>query len=189
MKRKNDTLIWLILPLILVLASCDPFGHTRRISEPIEEIPDEVDGWAPVYATGSNTAIIKSTDPQPIVKGGKIYVKDKTVYQIEAGKGIHVIDITDGNNPQKLKFIQVTGAQEMAIKDDNLYTNNINDLVVLDITDYNNVQVVDRVSGVFHLVSGSEPPGVGYYECVDYKKGEVVGWEQKTLYRPQCRKF
>ncbi len=189
MKRKNDAIIWLVLPLILVLASCDPFGHSRRISEPIEEIPDEIDGWAPVYETGGNITTITSTAPQPIVKGGKIYIKDNTVYQIEAGKGIHVIDITDGNNPQKLKFIQVTGAQEMAIKGDNLYTNNINDLVVLDITDYNNVQVIDRVSGVFHLVDGDQPPGVGYYQCVDPKKGTVVGWVEQTLYKPQCRKF
>lgn len=189
MKRKNDARIWLVLPLMfLLLASCDPFGHNRRINEPIEEIPDEIDGWAPVYASG-NTSIITATDPQPIVKGGKIYVKDKTLYQIEAGKGIHVIDITDGNNPQKVKFIQVTGAQEMAVKDNNLYTNNINDLIVLDITNYNNVQVIDRVSGVFHLVDGNEPPGSGYYECVDPSKGSVVGWVEKTLYRPECRKF
>jgi hypothetical protein len=30
------------------------------------------------------------------------------------------------------------------------------------------------------------PPEFGYFECVDTTKGTVVGWEKKTLKRPEC---
>ncbi len=188
MNRMNNTKSWLIVPLILLLSSCDPFGYNRQVEPPPIDV-GEVEGWAPVYATEKVAGTIASIDAQPIIKGGKIYVKGDILYQVEVGKGIHVINIADGNNPQKIKFIQVTGAQEMAVLDNNLYTNNVNDLVVLNIADYNNVEVLDRVSGVFHLVDGILPPNAGYYECVDASKGVVVGWEPKTLYNPVCRKF
>lgn len=178
---------WLALPTLILLTSCDPFGTNNRRVNPGPP-PAEVEGWAPVYAEDNTVNDIKSTDARDIDKGGKIYVKGKTLYQVEVGKGIHVIDITDPNNPQKVKFIQVTGAQEMAIKENNLYTNNVNDLVVLNITDINNVQVANRVNGVFHLVDATLPPMSGYFECVDASKGTVIGWEPKTLYSPTCRK-
>lgn len=186
MKRLKRNAL-LVFPAFILLASCDPFGSNNRRIDPGQP-PAEVEGWAPVYAEDNTVNEIKSVDAKDIDKGGKIYVKGTTLYQVEVGKGIHVIDITDANNPQKVKFIQVTGAQEMAIMNDNLYTNNINDLVVLNISDINNVQVANRVSGVFHLVDPTLPPMSGYFECVDASKGTVIGWEPKTLYSPICRK-
>lgn len=187
MKRKMHLITWLFAPMVLLAASCDPFGGTNNgnVNEPS---PAETEGYAPVYATTEIAGTIASVDARPIEKGGKIYAKGSMLYQVETGKGIHVINITDGNNPQKVKFIQVTGAQEISIMNNNLYTNNINDLVVLDIADINNVQVLNRVSGVFHLVDPALPPAAGWFECVDASKGMVVGWELKTLHNPVCRK-
>ncbi len=186
MKKPNKSFLLAMLPMMLFFASCIDFGNTPEPGP--GPAPDEVDGWAPVYAEDGVANTIKSLEPREIDNGGKIYVKDNRLYQVEVGKGIHVIDITDGNNPTKLRFIQVTGAQEMSIMNNNLYTNNVNDLVVVDITDINNAQLVDRVSGVFHLVDPALPPSVGYFECVDASKGTVVGWEQKKLYKPICRR-
>ena len=186
MKKRIQFSAWLAIPLVIMLAACDPFGVNPR-PEP-EPSPEEVEGYAPVYATADMAGTITAKEVQPIENGGKIYAKGNTLYQVEVGKGIHVINISDGNNPQKIKFIQVTGAQEISIMDNYLYTNNVNDLVVLNIADINNVQVVDRVTGMFHLVDPSLPPAAGWYECVDAKKGVVVGWELKTLYKPVCRK-
>ncbi len=173
---------------ITALASCDPFGYNRK-KRPVEEYPAEVDGWAPVYnTTGNDITAIKALPPQNIDKGGKIYVKGDTLYEVEAGKGIHVIYIKQPQSPQKLAFISVTGAQELAVKNNMLYTNNLNDLVVLDISRVDTIKVIDRISSVFHMVDPNYPPGTGYYECVDYKKGTVIGWEQKVLNYPKCRK-
>lgn len=179
---------WVLLPvLLLVLASCDPFGRHGRDPEPVPESPKEVDGWAPVYNKDEANKQIKSMEPRTIDKGGKIYVKGDTLYQVESGKGIHVIVLKQPSNPQKVAFINVLGAQEIAIKDNMMYVNNMNDLVVLDITDVRAVKIADRITSVFHLVDPAHPPGTGYYECVDASKGEVVGWEQKTLSYPKCR--
>ncbi len=180
--------IAVVMLLSMTFASCDIFFSRETEPEPTPTPPAEVDGWAPVYNKDSSAKAIKAVEPRLIENGGKIYIKGDTLYQLESGKGIHVIYVAQPGNPQKVKFINVLGAQEMAIKDNVLYTNNMNDLVVLDIANINNVQVVDRISSVFHLVNGNEPSGTGYYECVDASKGEVVGWEAKTLKYPKCRK-
>lgn len=187
MNKKNYTRAWLLpmLCLSFTFASCDPFGSTQPVDEPR---PAEAEGWAPVYASEKVATTIEGMEAQPIEKGGKIYIKGHKLYQVEVGKGIHVIDIQDGNNPQKIKFIQVTGAQEVAIMNNNLYTNNINDLIVLNIADINNVQVINRMPDMFHLVDPTLPPAAGYFECIDPSKGVVVGWEPKTIQNPVCRK-
>lgn len=176
-----------MLPAFALLAACDPFGSNNTVNPP-EPSPAETEGWKPVYATKEATTTIESQSPRTIEKAGKIYVKGHMLYQVEAGKGIHVIDISNPNAPQKVRFIQVTGAQEVAIMNNYLYTNNVNDLVALNISDINNVTVSQRVKGVFHLVDGTLPPSSGWFECVDASKGEVVGWELVTLNKPVCRK-
>lgn len=173
----------------LLLSSCDPFGFrdNNAIINPPDP-PEEVDGYAPIYGDKSKLKLIRSTDPKPIEDGGKIYIKGTTFYQVETGKGIHVLDITDAANPKKLYFIEVMGAQEVSIKNNSLYTNNLNDLVTIDISNPADVKEVDRIPEVFDLVDPSVPPGSGYYECVDPEKGDVVGWELKVLHYPKCRR-
>lgn len=188
MKRKLIVATFALPLLLMSMASCDPFGSNRNRVRPSTESPAQVDGWAPVYASGTDVTLIKSMEPRSIDKGGKIYIKGDTLYQVEAGKGIHVILIKQPQSPQKVAFINVTGAQELAIKNNMLYTNNLNDLVVIDISRTDSVKLVDRVSSVFHMVDANYPPGSGYYECVDSKKGIIVGWEQKTLSYPKCSK-
>lgn len=185
----NPKLLVAMPLLILSLASCDPFGYNKKKNvTPVEQAPAEVDGWAPVYNADASNADIKGLPPRNIDKGGKIYIKGDTLYQVESGKGIHVILIKQHTNPQKLAFINVLGAQELAIKNNVLYTNNINDLVALDISRMDTIKVLDRITSVFHMVDPNYPPGTGYYECVDKTKGTVVGWEQKVLNYPKCRK-
>jgi hypothetical protein len=182
--KRTPRIAWLMPVLALSLAACYPREPIEPRPEPV---PEEIDGWAPVYNTTGDYTTVKSMAPQNIVNGGKIYVKGDTLYQVEAGKGIHVILIKQPANPQKVAFISVVGAQELAVKNSMLYTNNLNDLVVLDISQTDSVKLVDRISNVFNMVDSLRPPGTGYYECVDYKKGKVVGWEQKLLKYPKCR--
>lgn len=163
-----------------VCASCGSWGGDPDVP------PAEIDGWAPIYSDQS-TKIIKSVDAQPIEKGGKIYTKGNMLYQVEEGKGIHVIDISQPSNPQKLKFITVLGVHEMAIKDNYLYANNFNDLVVADIANLADVKEVGRKQSAFSLTNMSVPPSPGFFECVDASKGSVIGWEKKRLQKPKCR--
>lgn len=161
----------------LLLASCKDKNNT----------PAEIIGYAPVYQRDSEVETIKSAEPQPIVEGGKIYVKDHYLYQVEKNKGIHVLDIQNASKPVKLAFIQIAGAQELSIKGNLLYANNYNDLVVIDIENIMDIKLIKRMPEVFHIINTTAPPENGYFECIDIEKGPVVGWEKKMLYSPKCK--
>ena len=148
--------------LFTFLLSCKPYD------EPVMRPPASIEGYAPIYGNNNNAKTIKSVAPRNIEKGGKIYVKSDTLYQVETGKGIHVISIASPDVPQKL------------------YTNNMNDLVVVDIQNINDVVEIDRIQNTFHIVDPNRPPGTGWFECIDPSKGDVIGWEMKTLSYPQC---
>jgi hypothetical protein len=169
------------IPILLLMASC----QTDNNAGPT---PKHVDGWAPVYSTDKAAYTISATSPAPITNGGKIYVRGSELYQVETGKGIHVLDISQPSNPQKKKFISIMGAQEMAIKGGYLYANNLNDLVVIDIGNPEAVTEVGRMKNLFHMVDQSYPPEDGWFECIDATKGTVVGWEQRNLSKPKCRR-
>jgi hypothetical protein len=149
--------------------------------------PDKVEGYAPVYQTDENVAAITSSDPRPIVSGGKIYVKDFILFQVETREGIHVINIKDPSHPVKICFINLLGISDISIKGNVLYANNYNDLVAVDIADFKNVKLISRQQNVFEMNINQAPPEKGYFECVDPSKGKVVGWKKQTIYSPKCR--
>jgi len=149
--------------------------------------PTEVDGWKPIYKSDIADIPISSQAPKPIEQGGKIYIKGNLLYQVERNKGIHVIDISDPSNPQQLAFISIGGASELAVKEHFLYSNNYNDLVVVDISDIHNARLQTRIANTFRFASIEVPPNLGYFECVDESKGDVVDWEYTTLHAPKCK--
>lgn len=150
-------------------------------------VPASVDGWAPIYASSDSIKKIESVDARSITNGGKIYIKDDILYQVENGQGIHVIDYSNPSTPRKLRFIRCYGAQELSIMNNYLYTNNINDLVVLNIADVNNVQLASRKENLLRMVEET-PPAEGYFECPDHTKGVIIGWQQKIINNPRCRR-
>jgi hypothetical protein len=147
----------------------------------------EIMGWVPVYATLEEIEIKNLSNIPPIENAGKIYIKEDYFYQIENGKGIHVIDVSNKENPQPITFIQTAGVQEISIKGDNLYVNSFNDLVVIDIADIHNVRERHRITNTFHLFSTNTPPSSGYFECVDEKRGTVISWKEQIITNPKCR--
>lgn|SRR5690606_13431018 len=161
--------------ILLTYSSCNP----DRVGE--------VSGYAPVYASDSNNLSIRTLGPQPIINAGKIYVKGSTLYQVENGQGIHVINISDPAHPEKMAFIEVNGAQEISIQDNFLYTNSFNDLLILSINNLQDVQVANRVANTFTLQESNRPPEPGYFECPDPNKGTVIGWKKTILQSPRCK--
>lgn len=170
--KKNKTLL-LLLTLGISLVACNDKN-------------EEVMGYAPIYPDDQQTTAIQLLAPQPILKAGKIYVLGHTLYQVEQDAGIHVLDITNSAEPKKLGFIPVAGAQEISIKDQLLYTNHYNDLLVLDISSLEDIKILNRVPNTFKLQNGLLPPERGYFDCPDPEKGSVIGWEKKLLHNPHC---
>lgn len=159
------------------MAACKPYDPDGNYP------PKEVEGWVPIYAKKLD---VNTTGAKSIENGGKIYIKGKILFQIETGKGIHVINISDPSNPEKIKFIEIAGCQEMAMMGNTLYANSVNDLVSINLADLENITVTNRIENAFHMVNKYHPPVRGWFECIDPSKGEVVGWEMKTLYSPKC---
>jgi len=147
---------------------------------------NEVTGYAPVYGDLSEIKNVSLTAAQSVENGGKVYVWEDLLYQVETGKGIHITDISDPAAPEQKAFIKIAGAQEVAVKDGLIYTNSLNDLVILKIEN-NQLQIVKRMPASFEeLFSPVLPPERGPFECPDKMKGTVIGWQKRTLTNPAC---
>lgn len=172
--------------LITGVLSCTSSSH--------REIPNSVTGFKPVYASNNQELKKVYARPErPTVKAGKIYVTGNLLFQVEQDSGIHVINIADSTNPVKLGFIQSAMCREVAVKNGYVYTNNLADLVVVDISNINNVQVKSRLENVFSDMMLQSPPAFAngqltYFECPDPAKGIVIGWQQATVNQPKCWK-
>jgi len=151
------------------------------------EYPAEIDGYAPIYMAETDQFEIKAVEPQPYENPGKIYQYGSYTFQMDQGKGIHVINSGNPSQAVKIKFINVPGVTDISIKDNMLYTNNFRDLVSINITDINNISVSHRNKNVFPATLDGAPPETNiYFECIDNSKGVVVGWEKKSLQNPKC---
>ncbi len=149
----------------------------------------EVLGYAPVYGSLADITEVKSEPAKPITNAGKIYLYQNYTFQMENGEGIHIINSSDPSNPQKIGFIKVKGCSEISIKNNILYTDNHRDLVGINISNINAVQPISRLEKVFPGIDQESPPVDGvFFECVDPAKGTVIGWTQKMLSNPKCKK-
>lgn len=147
-----------------------------------------VEGLKPVYATGTDWQQISVTDSRPIQQLGKIYYKDGFIFVNEVNEGIHILDNNNPANPIPVKFIAVPGSKDISIKGNFLYTDNVTDLVVLDISDFQNIETVNRIPNIYPPTNQDFPEfSSGYFECVDASKGTVISWESALLTSPQCR--
>lgn len=87
--------------------------------------------------------------PQEIERSGKIYLYGQTLFVTEPDSGIHVVDNSDPRTPVKKKFIQLSGVHDITVKGTTMYADSYMDLVVLDISDLNNITMLQRLENVF----------------------------------------
>lgn len=153
--------------------------------------PGLIDAYAPVYSSPAAALAISNSAPQPFVNGGKIATQGNTLYQVEQDKGIHIINISNPSLPVKVGFINVALCRELTLKGNYLYTNNMNDLVVLNVSNPANVTESNRIANAFPDLGVLFPPEAqsgDYFECADASKGLVIRWELTKVNNPQCRK-
>ncbi|MCP4460956.1 MAG: hypothetical protein GY816_23490 [Cytophagales bacterium] len=87
--------------------------------------------------------------PKEINQSGKIYLYGTTLFMTEPDSGIHIIDNSLPESPVKKNFIQLAGVHDIAVKGTTLYADSYMDLVVMDITDINNIEMLKRIEDVF----------------------------------------
>lgn len=145
-------------------------------------------GYAPIYGSATSR-VVSYSSAEPTKFPGKIYAYNNYAFQVEQGKGIHIINNTNPQQAAKIGFINVAGCTEISIKANYLYTNNVNDLVVINISNISSPFVVNRQQNAFPAIDQTFPPFDGVvFECPDPSKGIVIGWEQKTIQNPNCRR-
>ncbi len=152
---------------------------------------------SPIYLSYDELrAAVKTTAPADLKNPGKIYFKDGYIFVNEEMKGIHIIDNRNPRNPQMVKFIEIPGNVDMAIKNNILYADSYIDLVAIDLSDISNPKEVNRVKDVFPYMT--PPPSNPDYRLasVDQEKGVVIDWEIKKVrqeieyqYYPQYLRF
>lgn len=153
------------LLIVMLMISCqDKIEETYQVN-------------SPVYMTYNDLrSSLKVADGEDIIQPGKIYFKDDFIFVNEYQKGIHVINNEDPAHPVVLKFIEIPGNVDMAIKGSFLYADSYVDLVTIDISDINNIVEVDRDTNVFPYVLPIENPE-GPIDFIDESKGVVVSYE------------
>lgn len=163
----------LILPLFAILFSACPY----YITEPVQAETS----YTPIFMTrASLESSVASTDPQKLLEPGKMVVFNNYIFLNEKFKGIHVIDNSNPQSPQKVSFIRIPGCIDLAVKNNLLYADNAVDLVAINISNVTQVSVAYRSKDAFPELT---PPDLGYlpslYTPENRKEGLIiVGWKK-----------
>ncbi|MGD2035155.1 MAG: hypothetical protein PVF73_08885, partial [Bacteroidales bacterium] len=132
---------------------------------------------APVYLSYEDLrSPVNVKSAEDIIEPGKMYFKDKFIYVNEYKKGIHVIDNQDPADPQVIRFIEIPGNVDLAIKGNILYADSYVDLIAIDISDMNDIKEVARIEDAFPYMIPEYSDGI--VEDVSEEKGVVTGWHK-----------
>ncbi len=137
--------------------------------------------FAPIYKTmDAILKDVKLTDAKAMEKPGKIFSYGNMLFINEIDKGIHVIDNTDPASPIKMGFINIDGNLDLWVKQNLLYVDCYDNLLVLDIADLHNIKVLETMLNVFPDRNYS-----GY--TADVNKGYIIGWQERdTILNIDC---
>ena len=114
--------------------------------------------------------------PRPIKKGGNIYLKDNYLLVVEQNEGIHFIDNSNPSAPVIQGFMHIPNCTGVSIKDQYLYANSAIDLVVIDISSWQQPAEVARLKDVFPAFLPQHNTNYPM-ASVDKDKGVVIAWE------------
>lgn len=157
-----------------------------KIKSPYREYGPKVWGSKPVYAAESDAKkIIYDAQKHPVIAPGAIYAIGNFIFQVDMGRGIHVIDNRMPANATRIGFITVNGCSQVSVKGFYLYTNSYGDLVTIDISDISHIKVVSRLANTFPEMEYdyplAQPEESGYYTCPQ-PGSVVVGWVKDSVY-------
>ena len=148
---------------------------------------EKVWGSKPVYASIEVAKkILYDPAKHSIVAAGNIYAYNNYLFQVDVGRGIHVIDNTIPSKADRIGFITINGCSQVSIRGSYLYTNCFTDLVTINIADPLQMKIESTVKNAFPdmyvnypLIQPEEP---GYYECPRYDS-IVVNWVKDSVYK------
>ncbi|KPK86600.1 MAG: hypothetical protein AMS27_04755 [Bacteroides sp. SM23_62_1] len=168
-QQKLHSFIYILILTAFILPGCqDRIYETYELNNPVYLTYDEL------------REAVSDTLPINLEHPGKIYIRGDMLFVNEVRKGIHIIDNSDPASPQVLKFIEIPGNIDLAVKGNVLYADSYIDLVVIDISDLSDINEIGRIEDVF---SYSIPPYESQQRVgeIDQSLGVVVGWKTETV--------
>ena len=170
--QKNRRYInYILLAMLIGFAGCqDKVFETYELNSPVYLSYDEL------------REAVTDTLPINLEHPGKIYIKGNYLFINEVRKGIHVVDNSNPESPEVLRFIEIPGNIDLAVKDDILYADSYVDLITLDISNLSDIKEIGRIEDVF---SYSLPPYESQQRLgeVDQSQGVVVSWKTEKVTR------
>lgn len=156
----------LFIPLLLLILTSfnDPYGSKYR----------------PVFMYRSDMEkAVRIGEPRKMENPGKIYMKDDFIFINEKYFGIHILDNSNPENPEKIGFIYIDGCIDMAMKGDIIYADNAVDLIAIKTgSEFENIEIKKRIRNVFpEMIS---PEGYYLYWYIQENRPEnsvLVRWE------------
>lgn len=135
--------------------------------------------YSPVYMDfGAFRSAVSLTSPQDLRNPGKIYIKGDILITNEVGKGVHIINNKNPENPQSMAFLNVPGNYDIGFNCDMMYLDSGPDLLVVDMTDPSNPQLINRLNDVLPTMASYR----GYHS--DPTKGIVTEWVREVKTEP-----
>lgn len=146
------------------------------------------DGKRPVYVTEEELKDIRNELPGAVQQSGTIFLRDTLLFLLDEQRGVFVYSLADTLNTRVLTFFKIPAVTDFIISGNIMYADSWRDLVVIDISDLNQIRETSRIRDV--VTPSLYPPGYfGIFECVDESKGAVVGWEDAYLENARCSTF
>ena len=117
-------------------------------------------------------------EAREIESPGKLWVFNNYILLVEQYRGIHVIDNTSPNNPQRTRFINIEGCTELAVRDGIIYANNAVDLIGIKAnSDFSSFEVLSRNRDVLPIISSPEHWNDWYFLSQLPANIIIVRWE------------
>ena len=135
--------------------------------------------YEPVMMTRADLEASFAIEPARIIeKPGKLWVYNNFILLIEQYRGIHVIDNSNPNNPQRIAFLRIEGCTEIAARQGILYANNAVDLIgVKANSDFSAMELMSRNRDVMPHINSPEPWADEYYTNRLPDDMVIVRWE------------
>ncbi len=143
--------------------------------------PEPYDGWTPYFMERSELerSVSYHSGEREMADPGKIWIAGSTIYVVERYKGVHIIDNTNPDAPQRTGFIVAPGCMDVAVKGNFIYLDNAVDLVAFDMT-----RKLETERLEYYFPEPVSPSGDRYHR--DYYNGHhglqsdmiLVGWKK-----------
>jgi len=121
---------------------------------------------------------------RPMHEAGKIYTLGHYLFINERFEGIHIINNQNPAQPRPVSFLRIPGNVDMAVKGNLLYADNGPDLVTIDISNPEAVQVKGRVRNAFRELPMPVTWATVPKECLAENRpanSVVVGWQKVKI--------